>query len=329
MAGRTFRQLQRLWWIGVLLLAAIGGAGLTAEADAAHDSGARPELSWRADERARPWLDGLATRLAPVEQLAADLSAASSDLLVALQSLDAVAAAQALEAGDIAAHQAEAAETDLGRLDAEVAGVLAGEQLGHSSRERLALLGRAVVAAGTLPATWHGLATVRRGSATLAAALERHNQLLDQATDAGQANDFGAAVDLLAQARSALGDAGAARDQLANSVDGEATAALDEALAAYAAFDDALAALYTALLRPTPPAIIDQLMKAAQAAQAALPPDNQALGEVVAGAAGGVLDALADIEAARGDILAALSADEPTEADLPGENLAPDGETGG
>src|SRR5437870_3159105 len=100
---RTLRL--HLWWTLVLVLAALGGAGLAVAADRPGNPVARPELTYRADQAAQPWIDHMAADLDTVQTQAADLATAGRNALGSLQALDRDGASSALSAGDQTAAQ--------------------------------------------------------------------------------------------------------------------------------------------------------------------------------------------------------------------------------
>ena len=63
-----------LWRGALLVLIALGGAGLAVAVDRPQNSAQRPELSWRADQQAAPWIEQLSAALEPVDE---DISALS------------------------------------------------------------------------------------------------------------------------------------------------------------------------------------------------------------------------------------------------------------
>jgi hypothetical protein len=58
------------------VLIALGGAGLAAAADRAPTDVTRPELTWRAEQAIRPWIESLAGTLVALDEEASRLSAA-------------------------------------------------------------------------------------------------------------------------------------------------------------------------------------------------------------------------------------------------------------
>ena len=89
-----------LWWTTVLVLAALGGAGLAVAADRPGNPVQRPELTYRADLAAQPWVDHLRGDLELMATQGAQLSTDGRDVLGALASLDLDGANAALRMGE-------------------------------------------------------------------------------------------------------------------------------------------------------------------------------------------------------------------------------------
>src|SRR3990170_3858634 len=71
------RSLQlHMWWTAVLVLTALGGAGLAVAADRQQNPVQRRELTRAADGRAQPWIDALAAQLEQLHGHGTDLSTA-------------------------------------------------------------------------------------------------------------------------------------------------------------------------------------------------------------------------------------------------------------
>ena len=297
----------RVWSTTLLVLIALGGAGLAAAADRPHNALSRPELTWRADQRAEPWIDVLAHELALVEVRAAGLSRHGRDVLGRINALDVERMNEALAAGDLVFVELQPA---IGRLlNVRDSGLAAVEEwrLGPPTRSRFDQLGSAVESAQTVVGSWQAIGTDARRVAGLIDSLLRHDGLVFRATTAGRAANWDDALALLEQAKGPLGEAAEIRDVLATGLN---TDTLDDLLDRYRAYDASLTAMYS-YIRDTGRRE-GREFKALEAevgrAQAALPADTSAMSVIVAEAAGPPLtDALVAIERARGDILDALA----------------------
>lgn len=304
---RTLRL--HLWWTTVLVLAALGGAGLAVAADRPGNPVQRPELTYRADTAAQPWIDHMAVDLDAANSDATDLAADGRNVLDSLQALDRAAADQALAAGDkTAAH-----------LSNLVAGLRDTESRAHTEIERWRLgpqavslfdqIDKAIAAAQDVAADWQELAAVGRTVVALLEGFNDHDQAVIGATSAGRASNWNDALGLLnGAAADGLTVVSAARDQLAQSgtVD-----TLDDLLGRERAYDAALVALYQYLANGGAQSgpKFQHLKDAVDQAQAALPADNNAL-VVIVGESSGVpiADELLAMDTAHGVINDALEA---------------------
>src|SRR3954468_3188305 len=84
----------------LLVLIALGGAGLAVAADRRQTPNQRPEITRSADHAAQPYLGNLARDLSRLSNNASDLAKSGRDLLGNLQSLNLDATRAALSAGD-------------------------------------------------------------------------------------------------------------------------------------------------------------------------------------------------------------------------------------
>lgn len=304
---RTLRA--HLWWTMVLVLAALGGAGLAVAADRPGNPVQRPELTYRADTAAQPWIDHMAADLDSANKDATDLSANGRNVLGNLQGLDRDGANRELLAGD----QTAAGIEDL------VVGLRDTESRAHASIDRWRLgpgtvslfdqIDTAIAAADDLSTGWQRLAAVGHAVVALLQGFDDHDQAVIGATNAGRASRWSDALALLnGAAADGLSIAGAARDRLAQAglVD-----TLDDLLAREHAYDSALVALYQYFADggAQSGAQFDALKAAVDQAQAALPADNGAL-VVIVGEASGVpiADQLLAMDTAHGVINDALEA---------------------
>jgi hypothetical protein len=297
---------RRLTWTVVLVLAALGGAGLATAADRPPTDGTRPELTWRAEQLGRPWIESMNAQLVAVEEEMSTLASSGRQALTRLSQLDPAAIDGALADGDASSQQ-------LGELLATLEGMrdqqraeAADARLGSSSRRRLATIDGAADAAARARLAWVDVTAAARRVTRLLEALARHDELVFSATTAGRQERFADALDLLTQAEEPLFEAEALRDELAEyaTVD-----TLDDLLRRYAAYDAALYALYDEIERSgtQDSPRVRELLAGVERALAALPADTTALQVVVAEAAGpAVAEGLVTIEQARGVVNAAL-----------------------
>jgi hypothetical protein len=300
-----------MWWTTLLVLVALGGAGLAVAADRQGNPVQRPELTWRADQDAKALISPVVDQLAVVERDVSDVSAAGRHVLEKLQALDLPGMNQALADGNDLSTATDSAVSQLISLHDAAIRSIDQWRLGPETKGHLDQLGSAGLSAQQVPAFWDGLAADAQRVAGLVDDLLRHDGLAFQATTAGRQARWDDALSLLDQAKLPLAYATAVRDQLANT---GAIQTLDELLARYRAYDAALAALY-GYVRDTGLQTGDQfdsLQAQVEQAQAALPSDTTAISDIVGEAAGpSVTAALVQIEQAHGDILDALDSLKP------------------
>lgn len=307
----------RLWWTALLVLIALGGAGLAVAADRPQNPLTRPELTWRADRNAQAWIEALADELALVDQAIVDLSGRGRQVLSQLQALD----IEKMRAARTEGVEINAAmEIAIERLSSTRSVALAGVdewRLGPQARSLLEQLSSASLSAEQVPTFWRGLAADAERVAGLVDALMVHDELVFRATTAGRQSRWGEALALMGQAAGPLGDATNVRDELAGSANVET---LDDLLGRYRAYDAALVALYT-YVRATglqEGEEFDALQQSLERALAALPTDTSSMSVIVSELAGPSLTAwLVAIEAAHGDILDALAAFAAPDSDAP------------
>jgi hypothetical protein len=304
-------------WRGVLLvLIAFGGAGLAVAVDRPQNSAQRPELSWRADQQAVPWIERLSAPLAQLDSDTSALSDVAQDVLTSITSLDLDAVETALRTGDDATARLEAAAAELSADRDAALAALEEWRLGDHTRGALVSLGVAADSLQQVPDHWQSLANQARLVVGLIRDLREHDDLVFQATAAGRESRWGEALGALADASARLDSAGSMRNEIA--AQGDVTT-LDDLLARYAEYDAALADLYT-YIRDTGSLSgpdFDAREQRVEQAQAALPRENAVMTIIGAETAAQVItQGLVGIERARGAILdaqeAVLSSPEPT-----------------
>lgn len=298
-----------LWWTLAFVVIALAGAGLAVAADRPGNPVARPELTYRADAAAQPWVDRLASGLDAVQNDATTLSSAGRDVLDGLQTLDLASANAAFVVGDQASADVETLVAGLHDTLDQAHSSVDRWRLGPKTLGLFVLVESAISGADQLPADWAALAATGRRVDSLVEALAAHDQAVSQATAAGRDSRWADALALLHGAvADALSLATAARDQLAA---GSTVATLDDLLGRERAYDDALVALYQYLVDGGAQSG-DQFMtlqSTVAQAHAALPADNSMLVVVVGEAAGlPIADQLLAMEKAHGAINDALEA---------------------
>lgn len=325
-----------LWWTMVLVLAALGGAGLAVAADRPGNPVQRPELTYRSDNAAQPWIDHIAGDLGAVHDDGAELSSAGRDVLGSLSSLDLEAANAALGRGDDVSAGIALVVAALHDTDARAHESVDRWRLGPLTANVFDHIDAALTAADQLTADWTGLAATGRTVTDLVGALNAHDQAVFQATSSGRDSHWADAIALLnGAAVDALISADSARDLIAAVAPVDT---LDDLLGRERAYDAALLALYQYLADGGAQSgqQFNGLKSQVDATQAALPSDNGALVVIVGEAAGlPIADRLLAMETVHGIVNDALQAitDEknggpttdgtPDATPLPGEPTAP------
>lgn len=298
----------RLWWTTLLVLIALGGAGLAVAADRPQNPVQRPELTWRADHAAEPWIKSLADKLRSIDADVGELSDAGRNVLGELQALDVDRMRASISDGDAITTRMDTEIQGLVSMHEDALAAIDEWRLGPATADLLDQLNTATTSAGAVPESWHGLTTDANRVAGLVDAFLRHDGLVIRATTAGRQSKWDDGLTSLDQAGGPLRDAADIRNQLAPTVD---VSTLDDLLDRYRAYDRALTALYTYLRDGGRQGgtQFDALQKAVDQAQAALPGDTTAMSVIVGEAAGpSVTDALVAIEGSHGDLIAALTA---------------------
>jgi hypothetical protein len=296
----------RLIGAGLLVLVALGGAGLAVAADRPHTAQQRPELTWAADQAAQPWIESARERLETIEEHVGSASAAGRDTLGRLQSLDVDGVRESLAAGAAAVVAADEENAALGSVLAEAQPQVQSWRLGQATADRWTRVNAANGSANSVVMSWIVIEDRATVVAELVDALAVHDAAVARATTAGREARWDEAIRELAGATSAIDQAGDFRDRLEPVAD---VTTLTDLLTRYAAYDQALLALYEHVSetgqRSGPD--FERLERAVDGAQAALPGDDRVLSAIVADAAGAAIaDALIDLERVRGDIRAAL-----------------------
>jgi hypothetical protein len=308
MTGTPMTVSSRFVTTSLLVLIALGGAGLAVAADREQTSFERPELTWAADHAAQPYIATLAGDVAGIGSSATDLAKAGRDTLGNLQSLKLDAVRTALAAGDDAASKIGAALPDLSTDHDAANAAIQRWRIGPETGAQLDAIDAAVTSAPQLQDAWTAVEARATAVMTLVGALQAHDSSVFQAATAGRQQQWAAALTALGSARDSLTVAHAQRDLLAASATVDT---LDQVLARYGAYDDALTNLYEYMGSGGAQSgtRFDTLNKAVMDAQSALPADTGVYSIIVGDAAGtAITDALVQLEQARGAVNVALDA---------------------
>lgn len=161
----------RLWCTALLVLIALGSAGLAVGADQQQNPIQRPELTFRADRAARPWIQELARELATVDHSMVELSGHGRQALSYLQAGDLDGMRAELAAGDEISTEFAVPLEPVSTLRTRAVDAIDTSRLGPSTRGALEQLSNATDAAQQVPVVWHTVATEEGTIANLAPSL--------------------------------------------------------------------------------------------------------------------------------------------------------------
>lgn len=304
------RLFPMLAWLLATAVIALGSAGIAGGLDHLPATGARPELSYGADQAIAPALDASTGDLRALSDQVDGLAGQGRDALTALVARDTPGLQAAISAGEAQIVTIQASARGLRDRLAGLPGLDAGAaaRYGSSTLARVATLQAALPAVDALDADWARLAAGAVPAMELTANLAAHDEIAGQAVRQGAAGKYAAAIRTLARAKAQLVAARKVRDELATRID---TATLDAWIDRNATYDAAVGDLWAAVLA-SPTRVTDAVRAAAareQVAKAQLPKDTSALVVILGDVArGGLNQAVIAIEEARGRLLDALAA---------------------
>ena len=151
------RLRNRLAWTVVLVLVALGGAGLVSAADRPASDDGRPELTAHADALARPWLLPLAAQAREVATDVDTVNGSGRTILGLAPGVNDDQAEAALSAGDGARADLDTKLAALLTARADVPAGLDPQRMGVANRDLLASIDQIAAGAGPVSRTWHGL----------------------------------------------------------------------------------------------------------------------------------------------------------------------------
>jgi hypothetical protein len=297
-------------WVVVMMLVALGSAGLVASLDHQPGSETRPELTWAGDNAIGPHLTQARTDLQAIGGQLDQLGTLARGSLAAAVSNQTDTLDQALADGTVVVSQIDEASNALTARLLAMPG-LGGNpdlRLSRSSQDTLSLLIDALDSTRTLAADWAALTKGTADAGRLTGLLEQHDKLIVSAIDAAIDRKFKTAIARIDRANARLRDAAKIRDTLRARTD---VATLSEWLRRNVNYDRALRRLY--VLSARSPVKITQRMRNALAAERrardALPKDNSGLIIIVSELSrGGLNQAVIAIEKARADLADGISA---------------------
>lgn len=289
-------------WLVLAALLSVGGAGVAAALNHTPGTAARLELTFTADQAAKPAIDGAAAQLAGLGEAVDRLGVAGRDALTSLVSGDMVALQSALDAGSARLGSVNAASDALAGALAAVPYVTGHSELSLSPRlsARYDQLVKARSLVSGLAGNWAVFAEQAMDASAVPALLAQHDAISASAAIQGSGGKYPAALKLLDQADASMVEARALRDRLAKKAD---VTTLTAWLNANAAYDQSLRTLYQTL-RGAKGRVTDavrQAFAAEQAARAALPADTKGIIVIMSDIArGGLNQAVIAIDTTKG-----------------------------
>jgi hypothetical protein len=319
--------LGALLWLAVIVVIALGAAGIVSGMDHAPGTAARADVTAAGDAEVIPMLDASRDDLSALADQVEALGTQARGALAALNGTDPTTGEAAIAAGDALVADVSARTRALRHRLAAVPYVgtpAAGLTVSDAVVARHGRLVAALDATDGLDFAWARLTIGAVAATKMSELLASHDSLVAKAADSGVHAKYPAALKLLDQASAQLADARVIRDQLVNTVD---VSVLDEWISRNANYDVALGDLYKeiAKVKGKVTAATRAAVKAEAAARARLPPDTRGLVIIMAEIGrGGMNGAVIAIEEARGKLGDALDADTAAPTDPPDPGGAPD-----
>jgi hypothetical protein len=324
--SRLRTLLAGLLWLAIIVVIALGAAGLVTGMDHPPGTAARAELTAAGDAQVTSLLDMADAHLAALADQVGALGTQARGALAALNGANPEAGEAAVKRGDEIVGDVVARTAALRRELADVPFVGtrdAGLHLSSTLMARHAALVAALDATDGLDTAWARLTIGSVAATRMSALLADHDRLVAQAADRGVHARYADALTVLDQADAKIAAAKALRDQLVATVD---VSVLDEWLTRNGTYDIALRNLYKAISKvgKTVTAATRAAVKAEADARARLPPDTRGLVLIMADIGrGGMSGAVVAIEEARAELADALDAQTASPSDGPGPTNAP------
>jgi hypothetical protein len=314
---RLERVLFAIFWPIVVVLVALGIAGLIGGLDHRPGGLGRPELTWARDEAARGQLDAAAADLSAISSEVEALGLLGRGSLAALTARDFDTLDKAIADGTVVV---TAIGQDGAALRARLLALAMSEpdvrvHVSAATIDRHGRLVAAVDATNGLAGSWARLAQGALSAGRLTDLLDGHDRLIVSAIETGVKGNWTEAIERIDSATALLTQADALSVRLQNTTD---VGTLNEWLHRNRDYDVALRALYVVSAR-TPTKVtpeIREALAAEKAAREALPRDTANLRIILAEIArGGLNQVVIGIEEARARLAAAL----PTVAEAPAQ----------
>lgn len=315
-----------LIWVAIIVVIALGAAGIVTGLDHPPGTDARADLTAAGDAEVTPMLDAANADLSALADQVEALGTQARGALAALNGADPTTSEAAIAQGDLLVIDVTARTAALRRELVAVPYVgtpEAGLTISDAIVARHGALVAALDATDGLDFAWASLTIGSVAATKMSGLLAAHDQLVAQAADSGVHAKYPAALKLLDQADAQLTAARVIRDQLVSTVD---VSVLDEWISRNADYDVALGNLYKEIAKvgTKVTAATRAAVKAEAAARARLPPDTRGLVIIMAEIGqGGMNRAVIAIEEARAKLSDALDADAPAPSDQPDPSSSP------
>jgi hypothetical protein len=307
--ARIERLVAAVVWPIVVVLVALGIAGLVAWLDHSPSGSDRPELTWGGDAAVGVELDAATAELSGIANEVERLGLLGRGALAALTARDFDLLDRTIASGTVLANSIRDEGT---ALRAKLVALPMSEpdtrlHVSPATLDRHAALVAALDSTNGLAGSWARLVQGSLVAGRLTALLEGHDKMILEGIEAGVRGEWTAALARIDTATAFLAEAEGLRDELQNTVD---VTTLDEWLRRNRDYDVALRALYVVSAR-SPTRVTPEIraaLAAEKAARNALPRDTANLGIILAEIArGGLNQAVIGIEEARARLAEALA----------------------
>jgi len=327
MTGALRTALTTLAWLAIIVVIAMGAAGIATGMDRAPAEGSAA-VGFDGDAEVTARLDAVSSDLSDLDGQVDALGTHARNALAALNGADPSIAQTEIDAGDsVVADIVQRTALIRSKLAAVpyVGTPDAGLHLSDGVIARDSALESALTATDGLEAGWARLSISAIAASKMSQLLAAHDQLMGQAAAQGRIAKYADAEKLITQAGAQLTTAKSVRDDLAKTVD---VTVLDEWIQRNETYDAALRNLYQAISKvgKTVTPAVRNAVKAEKAARSQLPPDPRALIVIMADIGrGGMNQAVIGIEEARATLATAIDNAEssPSPSDSPNASDAP------
>ena len=324
--NRSRRLLGGFAWLVIIVVIALGAAGIVTGMDRPLGTAARADLTAAGDAEVTPLLDAAQAHLSALADQVEALGTQARGALAALNSADPATGQEAIAEGDRLVAEVVARTAAIRRELAAVPYVGAADAGLHISDPivaRHAALVAALDATDGLDFAWARLTIGSVAATKMSGLLAEHDRLVGQAAERGRLAKYADAIKLIDQAKAQIDAARVLRDQLVATVE---VSVLDKWLDRDADYDVALRNLYSAISKVGKKVTKATLAaaKAEAAARARLPADGRGLVIIMADIGrGGMNGAVIAIEEARAKLADALDAGVAADSPTPGATDAP------